>query len=313
MELQDFERAYLLKASRLLGGFKECIYKLKNIDMGPWLERVKVELLKGTMNAVLIKDDNLEGIIVFRRLYECLNVLIFYLIPLESGIVDISRFIVAFEKFIETKKKGFKRIMLQGNALCFDDEQRKVFVEHFKFIEVRRCAMSIPLKSSFEVSELSNEYQVVKVDHTIANELGEAEYQAFKGTADELIMFVTTEDGHKTVIKDMIDGKFGTIDHDTSFAIKDTKTDKIIGAIICLQRGVAGFIIDIFVIPEYQSQGLGKWMLLTALNKMIDKGIITTELAVTKSNKKAFGFYKKVGFRVAEEGVLYVKNFEDKK
>jgi ribosomal protein S18 acetylase RimI-like enzyme len=81
----------------------------------------------------------------------------------------------------------------------------------------------------------------------------------------------------------------------TSLIISD---DKTIGYIQYKIENKQGYINMLILLPEQQSQGLGKAL----LNDFIkDNNLITLSLRCFKVNKRAFKFYKREGFEIIDE------------
>ena len=60
------------------------------------------------------------------------------------------------------------------------------------------------------------------------------------------------------------------------------------------------FIGHIAVLPEYQGQGLGSYLLQWVENRAVEQGFGKVALTVDVENERAFSLYEKVGFELTE-------------
>ena len=70
-----------------------------------------------------------------------------------------------------------------------------------------------------------------------------------------------------------------------------------------LHRGPSGLIDELVVAEEYQGKGIGKQLVLAAVEKCRQLGCCEVEVSTEKTNVKARKFYKKCGFN--ERGTLF--------
>lgn len=59
----------------------------------------------------------------------------------------------------------------------------------------------------------------------------------------------------------------------------------------------SGFINDLYVLPEYRKQGVGKQLLEAGLQWLKDRGVMKVTLAVHISNTEAINLYTNAGFK----------------
>lgn len=79
----------------------------------------------------------------------------------------------------------------------------------------------------------------------------------------------------------------------------------LIGICNIQYTGEDAFIFGIGILPKFQGQGYGRELLLEVLYTMREKGIKSICLSVGSENKKAYGLYKSVGFRVKTQYDYY--------
>ena len=70
-----------------------------------------------------------------------------------------------------------------------------------------------------------------------------------------------------------------------------------------LHRGPSALIDELVVAEEYQGKGIGKQLVLAAVEKCRQLGCCEVEVSTEKTNVKARKFYKKCGFN--ERGTLF--------
>jgi GNAT superfamily N-acetyltransferase len=70
-----------------------------------------------------------------------------------------------------------------------------------------------------------------------------------------------------------------------------------------LHRSPSALIDELVVAEEYQGEGVGKQLLLAAIEKCRQLGCCEVKVSTEKTNLKARRFYKKCGF--VERGMLY--------
>lgn len=62
-----------------------------------------------------------------------------------------------------------------------------------------------------------------------------------------------------------------------------------------------GFTEEVFVLPEWRGQGLGRYLLSAALHYLQQHGLAEAELQVAVANERALGLYLGLGYRVVSE------------
>jgi N-acetylglutamate synthase len=72
---------------------------------------------------------------------------------------------------------------------------------------------------------------------------------------------------------------------------------KILGVIITHQE----WVDDLWVLPEYRRQGVGRTLLAQGESEIAARGCQTCHLRVVKSNLVAVQFYSRQGWRIARE------------
>ncbi|MFX0137948.1 MAG: GNAT family N-acetyltransferase [Candidatus Hodarchaeota archaeon] len=73
-----------------------------------------------------------------------------------------------------------------------------------------------------------------------------------------------------------------------------------------LHSGLSGLIDELIVSQEYQNKGIGQYLIQKAIEECKKLGCYEMEVSTEFENKKAIGFYKKIGFE--ERGILFEKD-----
>ncbi len=86
---------------------------------------------------------------------------------------------------------------------------------------------------------------------------------------------------------------------------------KLVGYLICTMRwGGVGHILSIAVDPQYRRRGIGRALILKALERLRGRGATAVRLEARKSNTGARAFYASLGFREERELPHYYEDGE---
>jgi len=66
-----------------------------------------------------------------------------------------------------------------------------------------------------------------------------------------------------------------------------------------------GEILFIHVLEKYQRKGLGKKLILSGIDYLFKKNCKAIEVKLSRENKKAFYFYKSIGFKEITREKIY--------
>jgi len=133
----------------------------------------------------------------------------------------------------------------------------------------------------------------VNFERKMIQEFSDAEYNAFAGVEDQVLLPRSREMRIK-YLADEIGGSETELIKDASFVLMD---DKIRAGIISVKyRGSDDpYFSDIFVDPDYRRRGIASAMISTAAQKLMDLGYRSVALIVSENNP-AIGLYRKMGF-----------------
>jgi len=70
------------------------------------------------------------------------------------------------------------------------------------------------------------------------------------------------------------------------------------------------YLFDIGIRPNYRGKGLGVWMLEEVLRRLAARGYKQASLLVAGENEKAMALYKKAGFTVKDEEIVFYKTLD---
>jgi len=86
---------------------------------------------------------------------------------------------------------------------------------------------------------------------------------------------------------------------------------KLVGYLICTMRwGGVGHILSIAVDPEHRRKGVGRTLILRALERLRKEGATSVRLEARKSNLGARAFYSVLGFKEERELPHYYEDGE---
>ncbi|MHB8629776.1 MAG: GNAT family N-acetyltransferase [Aggregatilineales bacterium] len=124
--------------------------------------------------------------------------------------------------------------------------------------------------------------------------------EAYRGTVDnDLYPDMTSADGMREFFHESLTNKHEPFDADASRLIEttDSAADGLAGQILCARGSdQLGWILEITVRPTYQRRGLGRTVLIHALNTFAAQGLTGAKLWVTLDNP-ARQLYESVGFQ----------------
>ncbi len=86
---------------------------------------------------------------------------------------------------------------------------------------------------------------------------------------------------------------------------------QLLGSVMAGYDGHRGWIYYLSVLPQYQSQGLGKSLVLQAEQRLRSKGCPKIQLMIRHDNSGVQDFYRTLGYESAEVVVLGKRLIED--
>lgn len=90
-----------------------------------------------------------------------------------------------------------------------------------------------------------------------------------------------------------------------------TRKSRIIGYVGFRLEGDEGHITTIAVRPDWRGEGFGDFLLVVALEKMLERGAEVATLEMRPSNDVAYSLYKKHGFHMRRRRRGYYRDGED--
>ncbi|PJX22136.1 GNAT family acetyltransferase [Advenella sp. S44] len=86
---------------------------------------------------------------------------------------------------------------------------------------------------------------------------------------------------------------------------------QLVGSVMAGYDGHRGWIYYLCVVPQYQSQGIGKRLVLQAEQRLRAKGCPKVQLMIRQDNSTVQSFYQTMGYEPAEVLVLGKRLIED--
>jgi ribosomal-protein-alanine N-acetyltransferase len=95
------------------------------------------------------------------------------------------------------------------------------------------------------------------------------------------------------------------------FVMLDEETDEFLGHVGLWVDPPLAQIINVYVVPERQKAGLGRFLMEFVIAFLRERGCNTLTLEVRPSNGWAIGFYKSLGFEKVSVRKYYYEDGED--
>jgi ribosomal protein S18 acetylase RimI-like enzyme len=186
------------------------------------------------------------------------------------------------------------------------------FLELRGFRKLERVKMELDLDTfNLIPKDIAGDFVFSGLEDIDITEFSDTEYLSYQDTPDS-VMFGTRRDERLKLTGALFtEDLYGKIDYSSSLLCR--KGGDLAGAIVVSESRdetgkTGGFILTIFVKPNYRKTGMGKTLLLKSLNAMKQNGKNSAVLWVTESNE-AKGLYENIGFRKSEalKETLYLK------
>lgn len=187
--------------------------------------------------------------------------------------------------------EGFQKIVAHLSPLRIIPLRKSMHKAGFS--RYVRFEMSLALR----YKETQLDYQIIPFTDLFSSELKKLMTRAFKDSIDyQIYSEFFNYPGQDRMLDKIKGGGYGPFLANCSPLMFDGK--KIIGYGLVTAKGSdTSFLMDFAVDPEYQKSGLGKRLLSTIINLLIDSGYKYLTLAVTLENERAYKLYKKAGFK----------------
>lgn len=112
--------------------------------------------------------------------------------------------------------------------------------------------------------------------------------------------------GEATLRAELADNPFANY-----FVMVDEETEEFLGHVGLWVDPPLAQVINIYVLPERQEQGLGSFLMRFVLDFLKARGCNTLTLEVRPTNQRAIGFYQRFGFAQVAIRKQYYENGED--
>lgn len=194
--------------------------------------------------------------------------------------------------------------IVEGQLLGIDEPVKSEPFDRNGFITVLREYM---LKDLSIVSEnitagtlregwKMNEFSSVSFDNL--DDIADSMHKSYKGTIDE---WITRSFGSFRGCRNFIANLnefpiYGKLLEKFSLTLTDDKNQIAAMILVCKSSNTTAHLVQVSVIPEYQSKGIGKFLLSECLKKLSSAGYKKVVLMVTAQNTKAYNLYRKTGF-----------------
>ncbi len=283
--------------------FKQMIIKFEDEyqrDFTNLFEDKKKQLAKGSIYAMgLVSNNEVLGYLEYERV--SVNKAAFYIIFVGKGLNKVALISNFFKKSMEIlNQEGVTSFVCHISPLRGIPLKR--VMSKIDFQGYKRYEMALELK---KVKDIPSDFKLRPYDSDIIDDLKKLMRKAFEGSIDGVLYseFFTIE-GQEKMIKQISNGYYGPFLMEQSQLMYDES--KLMGYALLTAKGLGtAFIMDFAIDPEYQGRGLSKVLLNRIINKLVSCQYKTLKLAVTGDNKKAYKLYKKIGFKVLNQFVIY--------
>jgi ribosomal protein S18 acetylase RimI-like enzyme len=200
--------------------------------------------------------------------------------------------------------RNYNSSLIEGQLLCVDDSSKSEIFEKNGFKTVERDYMVLELssfKKNPEMKKLPKKLIISNLEKDSLNiipDLSDSMCKSYKGTIDEWITAsFGSFDGCQNFIKNLFDFPvYGRLQENLSLIINDAHHQIAAMILVCKSSNSAAHIVQVSVIPEYQSKGIGNFILNECISKLKEAGYKSAVLMVTAQNIRACNLYKKFGF-----------------
>lgn len=209
--------------------------------------------------------------------------------------------------WLEDMAKSQKKYLMIDRIYNAEDVGTSHLQEH-GFTKFKRDRMILDLGDYklHEIKQIGQE-QTVSLTKIRPEVYSEAEFQAYRGSVDQILFNMESTAERLTFIKKMIDGRYGTVLNDASFVLVDG--NNIMGASMCTDYKTAddskiSLLADIFVTKEYRGRGYAGKLLSMSLNGLKKLGYEECHLWVSEGNP-ATKLYEKEGFKISGTSEIF--------
>ncbi len=208
---------------------------------------------------------------------------------------------------------------VQGQLLGINTQQKRIIFEKYGFDTTSREYMFLDLEE-FEISHEQEEEFLLNAfpDNPLTlsgflQELAYSMYRSYFGTKDSEITGSFAElEGCRKFIANLFEYPvYGEIDSRFSFYARDIQKGLIGMILVSNSEQETCHVVQISVVPWYQSVGVGKTLMRAALKRIKEEGRKRVILMVTTENDRAVNLYKKLGFYSISS--FYSLNLEKKR
>jgi len=200
--------------------------------------------------------------------------------------------------------RNYTSSVIEGQLLCIDDSSKSEIFERNSFITVERNYMVLELSSFEKMGGMDNlpdpliMCDLEKGGFDIIADLSDSMCKSYKGTMDEWITgSFGSFRGCRSFIANLFEFPvYGRLQENLSLIVNDISNQIVAMILVCKSSNLAAHIVQVSVTPEYQSKGIGKFLLNECIMKLKDAGYKSAVLMVTAQNSRACDLYRKFGF-----------------
>ena len=166
------------------------------------------------------------------------------------------------------------------------------------FEKIDRFKMEAPL-AHFSLQPDQKGITFTTVDYEDSKKLAEYEYSAFINSPDSVLFPETPDERYVFFTESLTSGSYGSLVKSASFMA--FIGPEVAGAVISMDTGTeeknkTALIRTLFVLPSFRKNGIGKLLLLKAMEALALKSYGKVWLQVNSRSLSAISLYEKTGF-----------------
>lgn len=169
-----------------------------------------------------------------------------------------------------------------------------------------------PLQVSFGNQKLaSDELKFVPFTPVLKNEFVKIGHACITDTIERTLYYndyLSSFDQFGNHVQDLVQSHALPLIPQLSFLVY--QNNRPVGSCLCIEKDDSIYLTDLGVLPAYRKQGVAKKILFKLSSLAEHFGYESITLTSLSTNQKAYGLYKKMGFKEINQQLWYTKHFE---
>jgi len=242
------------------------------------------------------EEDKIRGILVYSVTPPRAHAFISW-----SEEADRNYLLLVMQEFI--RRAGMSRLTISGIHPNVSTEIMRSVAAELGFRRKCRFEMSLHISKAME-GEVKFPFTSKPLTDVQEEVLSDFEWKAYEGTPDQRIFADSPEDNRR-LMHSLLQGDYGPVIRNASPALFEG--ERLIAFAAVTDLAEYTFVADIAVDRDYRRKGLGRSLLLNAVQASLQLGRDEMKLWVSEDNTGAFSLYSSLGFVKEREGVNYIR------